>query len=149
VTGLTGIAAGPYALAAMPARYALERGDWRAAAKLVPSPSRYPFTEAMTHFARALGAARSGDPAAAEGDIGQNRGAARHTEGGEERLLGERGRGDAPVVARLGGARAAESDEALDLMRQAADTEDKSEKNIVTPGASCRPASCSATCWWS
>ena len=69
VTGLTGIAAGPYALAAMPARYALERGDWRGAAKLEPSPSKYPYTEAMTHFARALGAARSGDPAAARQDI--------------------------------------------------------------------------------
>jgi hypothetical protein len=32
------------------------------------------------------------------------------------------------------------------LMRQAADIEDKSEKNIVTPGACCRRASCSATC---
>ena len=64
---LTGInparATAYYALAAMPARYALERGDWRAATKLAPSSSNFPFTEAMTHFALALGAARSGDPA--------------------------------------------------------------------------------------
>src|SRR6266702_2179175 len=46
-------ATAPYALAAMPARYAVERGDWRAAARLEPSPSRFPFTEAMTYFARA------------------------------------------------------------------------------------------------
>src|SRR5439155_1439673 len=58
----------PYALAAMPARYAVERSAWGDAVKLAPSPSRYPFTEAMTHFARALGAARSGDPAAAQKD---------------------------------------------------------------------------------
>src|SRR6266511_1211497 len=38
VTGLTGVAAGPYALAAMPARLAVERGAWGEAAKLVPSP---------------------------------------------------------------------------------------------------------------
>src|SRR5207245_2785894 len=61
-------ATAPYALAAMPARYAVERSAWGDAVKLAPSPSRYPFTEAMTHFARALGAARSGDPAAAQKD---------------------------------------------------------------------------------
>src|SRR5439155_1532631 len=43
-------ATAPYALAAMPARYAVERGAWGDAVKLAPSPSRYPFTEAMTHF---------------------------------------------------------------------------------------------------
>src|SRR6266508_2116525 len=69
VTGLTGVAAGPYALAAMPARLAVERGAWGEAAKLVPSPSKYPYTEAMTHLARALGAARSADPAGAQKDI--------------------------------------------------------------------------------
>src|SRR6202008_4697309 len=58
-----------YALAAMPARYVVERGTWRDAAKLAPSPSNFPFTEALTHFARALGAARSGDATAAQDDI--------------------------------------------------------------------------------
>ena len=70
---LTGIdaarATGPYALAAMPARYALERGAWRDAAQLRAMPSNFPFTEAMTHFARALGAARSGYPTAAQKDV--------------------------------------------------------------------------------
>src|SRR3989441_2965600 len=64
-------AAAPYALAAIPARYALERGAWREAAQLQPTPGKYPFTEAMTHMARALGAARSGDPAAAQKDVEQ------------------------------------------------------------------------------
>ncbi|HEX5580665.1 MAG TPA: hypothetical protein VFX39_03745, partial [Gemmatimonadaceae bacterium] len=60
----------PYALAAMPARYAVERGAWADTARLAPVPSRFPYTEAMTHFARALGAARGGgDAAAAERDI--------------------------------------------------------------------------------
>ena len=62
-------ATAPYALAAMPARYAVERGDWGDAAKLRPMQSNFPFTEAMTYFARALGAARSGDPAAAQKDV--------------------------------------------------------------------------------
>ena len=53
--------AGVFALAAIPARYALERGAWAEAAKLVPQPSRFPYADALTYFARALGAARTGD----------------------------------------------------------------------------------------
>ncbi len=50
------------------ARYALERGDWRAAAK-VPVPAHDPFDAALAHFARAYGAARAGDAAEAAGEI--------------------------------------------------------------------------------
>jgi hypothetical protein len=74
VGGADGIAAGAagagaYALAVMPARYALERGAYGEAAQLTPRPANTPNTEAITHFARALGAARSGNPAAAAADI--------------------------------------------------------------------------------
>jgi hypothetical protein len=55
-----------YALTSVPARYALEHHAWSEAAALaVPSGwtwNRYPWTEATTEFARALGAARSGQP---------------------------------------------------------------------------------------
>ena len=60
--------ASAYAFAAIPARLLLERQDWRGAANLRPrSPAWYPWdgvpaVEAITHFARALGAARTGDP---------------------------------------------------------------------------------------
>lgn len=60
--------ASPYAMAAVPARLALERQRWAAAAKLEPRmPASYPWDtapamEAITQFARALGAARSGNP---------------------------------------------------------------------------------------
>ena len=135
---LTGInparATAYYALAAMPARYVVERGAWREAGQLSPSPSNFPFTEAMTHFARALGAARGGDSAAAQADI--------------EKIAALRDRLKAAKneywaneveVMRLASsawaARAeARNDEALAVMRQAADMEDRSEKNIVTPG---------------
>src|SRR5258708_25131675 len=60
---------GPYALAASPARYAVERGDWKAAAQLQVRPSPLVQVQAITHFARALGAARSGDAAAAKADV--------------------------------------------------------------------------------
>ena len=127
-------ATAPYALAAMPARYAVERGAWGDAVKLAPSPSRYPFTEAMTHFARALGAARSGDPAAAQKDA--ERIAALRDE--LKAAKNEYWANEVEVMrlASLAWVALAQKkgDEALGLMRQAADMEDKSEKNIVTPG---------------
>jgi hypothetical protein len=68
--------AAAYAFAALPARYALERRDWKAAAALEPrAPARFPWTEehdayvAITHFARAIGNARLGDIRAAQADV--------------------------------------------------------------------------------
>jgi tetratricopeptide (TPR) repeat protein len=123
-----------YALAAMPARYVIERGAWHDAVKLAPSPSNFPFTEAMTHFARALGAARSGDPAAAQMDVDKIAAL-------RDRLKSAKSDYWANEVEVMRLASAAwiafaqkKGDEALALMRQAADIEDRSEKNIVTPG---------------
>jgi tetratricopeptide (TPR) repeat protein len=61
--------AGAFAIASIPARYALERGAWAEAAALPVRPANTPFTEAITHFARAVGAARLGRPSAALADI--------------------------------------------------------------------------------
>src|SRR5262245_51253794 len=58
-----------FALAAIPARYALERGDWKAAAALEPKQTAFPYTEAMTYFARALGAAHLNDAATIRASI--------------------------------------------------------------------------------
>jgi len=69
VTGGPGAPVNAFAVAAIPARYALERGRWDEASALTPSPAPTPFTEAITYFARALGAARSGKPEAATADI--------------------------------------------------------------------------------
>jgi hypothetical protein len=57
--------AGYFALAAIPARYALERRDWMQAAHLDPRETPFPFTEAMTWFARGYGSARLGQVAGA------------------------------------------------------------------------------------
>ena len=46
---------GPYALAASPARYMVERADWKGAAELPVRPTQFAHVQAMTHFARALG----------------------------------------------------------------------------------------------
>ena len=127
-------ATAPYALAAMPARYAVERGDWGDAAKLRPTQSNFPFTEAMTYFARALGAARSGDPAAAQKDV--ERIAALRDE--LKAAKNEYWANEVEVMRLASLAWISlvqkKSNEALGLMSQAADIEDKSEKNIVTPG---------------
>jgi len=59
-----------YAFAAIPARWALERGRWAEAARLAVRPApAWPAAEAITHFARAIGAARESDTALARHEI--------------------------------------------------------------------------------
>src|SRR4051812_5479442 len=66
-----------YALAAIPARYALERNDWAGAAALaipnVPHWSSFPFMEALIEYAHALGRAHTGDLDGAEKAIARMR----------------------------------------------------------------------------
>jgi hypothetical protein len=126
--------AGPYAAAAMPARVALERGDWGMASQLPLAKTVFPFCDAITAFARALGAARMGDATAAEQDA--ERLGLQHkllldaknnywaTEVEVQRMAA------AAWIARARG----QDDDALRLMRAAADLEDRNEKHIVTPG---------------
>jgi hypothetical protein len=64
-----GLRARPFTVAAVEARYALEGSRWGEAAALQPRPDRWGFIEAVPHFARAVGAARSGNPAAAKADL--------------------------------------------------------------------------------
>ncbi len=123
-----------YPSAAMPARYALERGDWPAAAQLQPVAGGTPFTDAITWFARAIGAARVGDAASAQEDAAKLE--LRH------RALVEAGNlywaREVEVQQRAAAAWIAfaqnRPDDGLKLMREAADLEDGNEKHIVTPG---------------
>ncbi len=118
----------------MPARYPVERGAWRDTAALQPAPSNFPFTTAMTHFARALGSARSGNPAAAQADI--ERITTLRDDLKTQKSLYWANEVEVMRLTSVAWTALAQNknDEALALMRQAADTEDKSEKNIVTPG---------------
>ena len=124
----------PYAIAAVPARLAIERGDWKTAASLEPRPSKFPFVDANTYFARALGSARSGNPDAAEEDL-----KAMHKLHGQ---LVEAKNGYWATEVEVSGLAAVawtrlaqgKADEAEERMRQAADLEDKNDKHIVTPG---------------
>ena len=122
----------PYALAAIPARYAVERAAWKEAAKLEPQGSRFPQTVAFTHFARALAAARSGDPAAAERDLQElaRIGAALAKDAYWSVEVEVQRLGAAAWIAHAKGDR----EEALKLMRASAELEAKSEKSAVSPG---------------
>src|SRR6478735_8146020 len=124
----------PYALAVSPARYAVERGDWKAAAELEVRHSPLAHVQAITHFARALGAARIGNAAAAKIDI------ARLAELRDKLLQAKDGYWSEQVDIQAQVASAwvlhaeGKHDEALKMMSAAADAEDMSEKHPVTPG---------------
>jgi hypothetical protein len=127
-------AAGFFAMSAIPARYALERAAWAEATTLELRPSPLAWVDAMTWFARAIGAARSGDAAAARSavDALQRLQARLVTE--NERYWAEhveiQRRGASAWTAMAEG----RTSEALAEMRSAADREDATEKNAVTPG---------------
>jgi hypothetical protein len=126
------VRAGPYALAAMPARIALERGAWDEAAKLEVQDSQFAYTKSQTHFARAVGAARAGNPAAAQVEVQELAKIVEGLKGKDAYWMTE------TEVQRLTGSAWIEfasgnRDKGLSLMRNAADMEDASEKSSVTP----------------
>jgi tetratricopeptide (TPR) repeat protein len=127
-----------YAFAAIPARYALERRRWSEAAALTVTPttfpwSRFPWSEAVTHFARAMGSARSGNVANARKDIEK-------LESLQDALVKAKDSYWAKQVdiqRRVATAwflrTERKNDEALELMQSAADLEDSTDKHPVTP----------------
>ncbi|MGH9972229.1 MAG: hypothetical protein ACREBG_31165 [Pyrinomonadaceae bacterium] len=134
------VIASAYAFAAIPARYTLERRRWSEAATLELHPASFPwerflYAEAIVSFARAIGAARSGNYQGAGKDV-------ERLAAIQQRLADNRDnywanqveiqrRSAAAWVARAEG----KDTEALALMRSATDLEATSEKHPVTPGA--------------
>ncbi|MBC7900457.1 MAG: hypothetical protein H7070_10435 [Saprospiraceae bacterium] len=118
----------------MPARYAVERGDWKAAQALEPQKSEIPYATALTYFARAVAAARSNNASAAEKDVAElarlrdELKAAKNDYWASEVEISRLGAAAWTALAQ------GKRDEALSLMQTAANTEDKNEKHIVTPG---------------
>ena len=125
---------GPFALAAMPARFAMERGAWAEAAALEPKQSGFLHVDAIPRFARAVGLARSGRPEEAGPEVEALRVAA----------AALRERGDAYWAEQVDiQRRAAEGwvafsrgqrEEGLAALREAAEREGRTQKHIVTPG---------------
>ena len=134
IGGAGGPSAGYFALAAIPARYALERGDWKQASQLAPRETPFPYTEAMTWFARGLGSARMGlpkaayDAAAALKQIRQ-----RLMDAGENywALQVEIQQREVEAWSRLA---EGHQEEALRQLESAAELEDGTEKSAITPG---------------
>ena len=119
---------------AIPARYALERGDWKAAAALAPEPSRFLYPEAQTWYAKALGAARGGDAATTKAAIVELTRIRDELTAKKEAYWAEQAeiqRRSATAWLALVEGRSAE---ALAEMMAAADLEDKTDKAAVTPG---------------
>lgn len=134
VAGAAPGSAGVFAIASIPARWVLERRDWPAAARLQPVVSRFPYTEAMTHFARALGASRTGALADAKASIAALQDIHERLVKAGEAYWAEQvaiqGQGASAFLALAEG----RTTEAVATMRAAADREDATEKSAVTPG---------------
>ena len=133
-----------YALSAIPARYVLERRQWKDAAKLELSSEylkqfpwqRFPWATAHLHFARAIGAARAGDAVAARREV-------ETLTTIQQKLTGVKGDYDwarqVEIQRQVASAWLAyaegKQEEAVELLRKAADLDDATDKHPVTPGS--------------
>jgi tetratricopeptide (TPR) repeat protein len=129
-----------YAFAAIPARYTLERRQWSEAAGLKVHPAdfpwtKFPYAEAMIYFARSLGASRSGDITGASKDIERLSSIQRSLAEARENYWATQVEIQRQAAAAWLAHAEGKQEEALKLMRAAADLEDTTEKHPVTPGA--------------
>jgi tetratricopeptide (TPR) repeat protein len=128
-----------YALAAIPTRYAFERNDWAAAANLpipnVPHWSSFPFMEALIEYGHALGRAHTGDVKGARKAIARMQQLRDATK--EPKFDYFKSHLDLQMQAASAWVAAAEGkkNEATDMLRRAADSEDILGKHPVSPGA--------------
>jgi hypothetical protein len=126
--------AGYFALAAIPARYALERQDWQQAERLALSETPFPYTDAITWFARGMGAARLGDATAANDAATALRQIQERLSKANERYWAQQVDIQATAISAWSALAMGRKDEALRQMQLAANMEDGTEKSVVTPG---------------
>jgi tetratricopeptide (TPR) repeat protein len=126
--------AGPYALAASQARYVFERGDWKAAAELQPRQTKYFYADAVTYFARAVGAARSGNPDASKPDIAKLVELRDKLKEAKDAYWSNIVDIQQQVASAWVLYAEGKYEDALKMLSAAADAEDKTEKHPVTPG---------------
>jgi tetratricopeptide (TPR) repeat protein len=132
--GAVSAGAGSFAAAAIPARYALERGDWAAAAALKVYPATTPNTEAMTHFARAIGAARSGNPTAATAEIARLGELAAKLAAIPDPYWAEQVRIQQRIARAWQLFAQGQRDQGITELSAAADAEDQTDKAAISPG---------------
>ena len=126
--------AGPFARAASPARYVVERNDWAGAAQLQPAPTKFGYADAITHFARALGASRSGQASAATADIARLAELRDQLRVAKDAYWSEQVEIERQVASAWQLYAQGQHEAALTAMGAAADAEDKTEKSPLTPG---------------
>lgn len=133
--------AAAYAYAAIPARMALERGDWAAAARLPLAPAadaypwaKYPQAEASNAYARALGAAGLRDGAAVDAELARLQRLRDRTTDLKLGYWVEQIAIQTDVVRGFAMFRAGPAQAGIAALRQVAEREDASEKHAVTPG---------------
>jgi tetratricopeptide (TPR) repeat protein len=126
------IVAGAFAAAAVPTRFALERGDWIAASKVPRVKSPAPFVDAIVDFAHGIGAARSKDIEGASSALANLKSAQQKL----QKNVYWAGRVELQrtmVEAWLEHARG-NKEAALMAMRKAVELENASEKSAISPG---------------
>jgi hypothetical protein len=137
--GMSGLQAGVfkigYAASAMPVRYAIERRKWTDASQLESMAGTQPQVSSVTSWARAIGLARNGNSAAARRELGALETAYKNLrEAGDNYWATQVHVQSNEALAWIAYAEG-KKDDALKLMRAAADEEDAVEKRPVTPGA--------------
>jgi hypothetical protein len=119
------------ALAAIPARYALDRGRWDEAAQLVVRDSRFPAAQSISYFARAVGAARLGNTAAARAEIARLDEIEARLDAAKNDYWAGQTRIQKLAAAAWLMFSEGQRDEAIAAMRKGADLDDASEKNVA------------------
>ena len=119
------------ALAVIPARYALERGDWKEAAALPAVPSKRLMAESLIRFTRGLGMARSGDVAGAKSEVEAIQGIQKALLKAKDTYWAARSEEQILAVSAWVAFSEGSREQAVKLMRSAADGEDGSVKNVA------------------
>lgn len=115
---------GACALAAMSARYAMERLDWTAAAALPVKASPYPQADSLTRFARGLGMALSGNSAGARREVEALNALRATLQKTDQAYWADRTEEEALTVSAWAALAEGNRTEALKQMQAAADSED-------------------------
>ncbi|MGB8324464.1 MAG: hypothetical protein WCE52_16010 [Candidatus Acidiferrum sp.] len=134
ISGAGGPSAAYFALAAIPARYALERQDWKQAAQLPLRETPFPYTDAMTWFTRGFGAARLGQVAPANDSAATLRKIRDQLLQANENYWARQVEIQEAAVEAWAALAAGDKEDALRHMDLAAELEDGTEKSAVTPG---------------
>jgi tetratricopeptide (TPR) repeat protein len=119
------------ALAAMPARYIIERADWVGAAALPATSIGRPQADSLIRFTRGLGMARSGDLAGAKGEIEALQALQKALEKNNDSYWANRTEEQVYAVSAWVAHKEGSRDQAVKLMRAAADREDASVKHVA------------------